>query len=49
MLINLMYIEDQLNSKRIEFYLKRIIILIKKDKVKRLTKKENRVTFVNNY
>ena len=44
-----MYIEDQLNSKRIEFYLKKIIILIKKDKVKRLIKKENRITFINSY
>ena len=49
MLTNSMYIKDQLNSKRIESYLKKITILIKKDKVKRLIKEENRITFVNNY
>ena len=45
-----MYIENQLNMKQIKPYLKRIIILIKKDEIKRLTKREERTTtFVNNY
>ena len=49
MLTNLMYIKDQLNSKRIKLYLKRIIILIRRDKVKRLIRKKNRITFISNY
>ena len=44
MLTNSIYIEDQLNLKRIKLYLKRITILIKKDEIKKLIKKENQVT-----
>ena len=50
MLTNLMYIKNQLNTERIEFYLKRVIILIKRNEMKRLIKKEGwTIIFVNNY
>ena len=50
MLTNSMYIENQLNTKRIEFYLKRIIILIRRNEMRRLTREKNRTTtFTNNY
>ena len=45
-----MYIENQLNTKRIKFYLKKITILIKRDKVKRLIKEKDRiVVFISNH
>ena len=50
MLTNSIYTENQLNTERIEFYLKRITILIRKNEIRRLTKRENRITiFINNY
>ena len=49
MLTNSIYIKNQLNSKRIEFYLKRITILIKRNKIKRLIRKKDRTTIINNY
>ena len=44
-----MYIKNQLNSKQIKLYLKRITTLIKRSKIRRLTKEEDQVTFVNSY
>ena len=50
MLTNSIYIENQLNTKRIKLYLKRIIILIRRNEIRKLTRKEKRTTtLVNNY
>ena len=44
-----MYIKNQLNLEQIKFYFKRITILIRRDEVRKLTRKKDRITFINNY